>query len=90
MKNIRRVASLIGIGLLIASVAKELRLPPAERTWHGQVAGIVPYDLRIPTVARIRAALWNPDNPSVLVPTAFGVGWSVNLSALAAVARFVR
>lgn len=81
VKNIRRVASFIAIGLLIASVVKELRLPPAERTWHGKVAGIFPYDLRVPTLGRLRAALWNPDDPRILVPTAFGVGWTVNFSA---------
>jgi hypothetical protein len=90
VKTIRRIVSLISIGLLIASVVKELRLPPAERTWHGKIAGIFPYDLRLPTPARLQAALWNPDDPRVLVPTAFGVGWSVNFSALAAAARSAR
>jgi hypothetical protein len=85
VKNIRRIAGLISIGLLVASVVNELRLPPPERTWHGKIAGIVPYDLRVPTLARFRAAFWNPDDPRFLVPTAFGVGWSVNFSALAGV-----
>ena len=82
MKNIRRVVSLISFGLLIACVIKELRLPSNERTWHGLLTGLVPYDLRIPTRARVRATLWNPDDSHILVPTAFGVGWSVNLAAL--------
>lgn len=73
---------LVGLGLLIASVIRELRLPKEERTWHGVVLGRVPYDLRRPSLARIKAAVWNPDNPHLLVPTAFGVGWTLNLAAL--------
>jgi hypothetical protein len=56
----------------------ELRKPAEQRTWHGRVAGVVPYDLRPPTLARFRAALWDPTNPSLLAPHAFGVGWTVN------------
>ncbi len=82
LKNVRRLISWIAFGLLVASVVQELRKPSAERTWHGRVAGVVPYDLRIPTLERLRATFWNPDNPRVLVPTLFGVGWSVNLYAL--------
>jgi hypothetical protein len=85
MKNLRRVVNFISLGLVVASVVQELRLPPTERTWHGTVAWVFPYDLRRPTMARFRAAFWNPDDPRVLVPTAFGVGWSVNFSALGSV-----
>jgi Family of unknown function (DUF5808) len=83
VKNIRRILSLVAIALLIASVVKELRLPSDERTWHGTVAGIFPYDLRIPTPGRLRATMWNPDDSRFLVPTVFGVGWSLNLAAIA-------
>jgi hypothetical protein len=76
-----------GVTLLIASVVRELRLPKAQRTWHGRVFGKVPYDLRPPTFERLKAALWNPQNRNVLVPTALGVGWTLNLAALARLAR---
>jgi hypothetical protein len=33
-----------------------------------------------PTLARFRAALWNPANPSLLALHPFGVGWTVNLT----------
>jgi hypothetical protein len=69
---------LVSFALLVVAVVKELRTPAAERTWHGQI-GIVPYDLRPPTFTRVRDRLWNPDNPHVLVPQPFGVGWSVNV-----------
>jgi len=84
MPKIRRVISLISFGLLVASVIRELRLPADERTWHGTVAGMVPYDLRRPSMDRFRSTFWNPENPNILVPTAFGVGWSLNLGALTA------
>jgi hypothetical protein len=82
--GLRDLASLIGMVLLIASIVRELRLPKRERTWHGEVFGRVPYDLRLPTFDRLKAVIWNPRNSHVVVPTAFGVGWTVNLAALRA------
>lgn len=64
-----------------AAVAKELAKPVDQRTWHGDVAG-VPYDLRVPTAEKIERSLWDPDNPALFPPQAFGVGWSVNLARL--------
>ena len=81
-RGVRILASFVGLGLLIASVVRELRLPREERTWHGVVFGKVPYDLRPPTFGRLKGTLWNPDDPHVLVPAPFGVGWTVNLAAL--------
>ena len=78
----RDLTRLIGLVLLIASIIRELRLPKQERTWHGVVFGKVPYDLRPPTFSRLKAVIWNPHNPHMVVPTAFGVGWTVNLAAL--------
>src|SRR5947209_922892 len=76
---------LVGINLLIASVLKELRTPAARRTWHGLLFDRIPYDLRPPTPRRIKSTFWNPRNRHVLVPTAFGVGWSINLAGIRAI-----
>ena len=65
----------------LAAVIEQLRLPPGERTWHGRVAGI-PYDFRVPTPARVKAAWWNPQDSRILTPQAFGVGWVINLYRL--------
>ena len=73
---------LIGLALLIASIIRELQMPNDKRTWHGVVFGRVPYDLRPPTFERLKATVWNPKNSHVVVPTALGVGWTVNLAAL--------
>lgn len=77
--RLRRLMSWLSLGLLGWAVTKELRLPKDERTWHGDLAGI-PYDLRVATPARLRAAFWNPDDPRVFTPRPMGVGWSVNFA----------
>jgi hypothetical protein len=77
-----RVLAVVGIAVVGAAVVNELRKPPAERTWQGRMAGL-PYDLRPPTLHRLRATLWDPDNPALVVPHVFGVGWTVNFARLA-------
>lgn len=72
----------LAASLVSAVVIKELRKPAGERTWVGRLGGIVPYDFRPPTLRRVRSTFWAPDNPKVLVPQAFGVGWTVNLGRL--------
>ena len=67
------------LGLGVAAVVKEMRLPPDARRWHGTVAGFVPYELRRPTLARVRDRVWNPASKHLLVPQVFGVGWTLNI-----------
>lgn len=81
VKGWRGAVTLAGIALLVAAVLTELMKPSGERTWHGRLFGVIPYDLRLPTPGRIGGRLWNPSEPRLLVPTAFGVGWTVNLAA---------
>ena len=79
----KRPDRIIAIGwatLVGAAILTEMRKPPAERTGHGTVAGVVPYDLRPPTWERVRGTLWNPDNEALFVPHVFGVGWTINLA----------
>jgi Family of unknown function (DUF5808) len=42
----------------------------------------MPYDWRRPSGARIRRRWWNPDDPRILVPKAFGWGYVINFGAL--------
>jgi hypothetical protein len=77
----RKIAIAAAVILLGAAIATELRKPVVERTGRGTVLGI-PYDLRTPTWPRVRNKLWDPDNPALLVPHVFGVGWTVNLARL--------
>lgn len=83
MKSIKTLFQLLGIALVAAAILQELRKPAGRRTWHGQVAGFVPYDFRPPTVERLRAAFWAPEDPRILTDKVLGVGWSVNVARLA-------
>jgi hypothetical protein len=63
-----------------------LAVERSERKWvrtlagsHGKIFGLVPYDFRPPSLARARETFWNARDPRFLVPTFFGVGWTVNL-----------
>lgn len=81
MRRPPRFLNALMMALTAAALAEQLRRPPEERTWHGRIAG-VPYDFRPPTPDRVRSALWNKNNPSVLVPTVFGLGWTLNFYRL--------
>jgi hypothetical protein len=68
---------------VIGALYQELRKPPADRTWHGRVAGVVPYDFRVPTIERVRAAYWDPSSDTVFSDRVFGVGWAINIPVAA-------
>ena len=68
--------------LVAAAIKDQLRLPPEERTWHGKIAGRIPYDFRPPTLERLRDTFWNKHSSEILVPQAFGIGWTINLYPL--------
>ena len=66
-----------------AAIYQELRKPPEERTWTGKVAGVIPYDFRMPTIEKIREAYWDPESDRVFTDKVIGVGWSVNIPVAA-------
>jgi hypothetical protein len=86
-RGVSNLVRLVGLGLTVAAVVKEVRTPAADRTWTGVVAGFVPYDFRMPTLARCRDRLWAPESEHLLNPQVFGVGWTVNLGKVVALAR---
>jgi hypothetical protein len=45
--------------------------------FEGRLAGL-PFDVRRPTSARLRARAWNPDDPRVFTPKTFGWGYGLN------------
>ena len=89
MQRLRRIVKLVALGLIVSAVIEQLRRDPNERTWEGAVGGIVPYDFRMPTLARARSRWWNTDDERLFVPQVFGVGWTVNLARLAKLAHSV-
>ncbi|MFF2085553.1 DUF5808 domain-containing protein [Nocardia sp. NPDC058176] len=48
---------------------------------QGTLAGM-PYDWRRPTWSRVKARAWNPDDPRLFTPKAFGWGYDLNLYRL--------
>ena len=76
------MSSTLLVVLVVLALREQLRLPPEERTWHGRIAGGIPYDFRLPTAERIRATFWNKETSELLVPQAFGIGWTINLYPL--------
>jgi hypothetical protein len=56
---------------------------------QGHFAGL-PYDWRRLTAARAKARWWNPDDPRLLTPKAFGWGLDLNLYWILHPARLVR
>lgn len=81
MGLIRTIRTLAWVAL-IAAVYQELKKAPAERTWHGKVGGLIPYDFRIPTIERARSAYWDPASDTVFTDKVIGVGWAVNIPVL--------
>jgi hypothetical protein len=75
----RRVVKVVAFGLLVAAVVQEAAKPRAERTWHGRVLGVVPYDFSPPTWDRIRRAYWNPEDDRLFTDRVLGLGWAINL-----------
>ena len=72
------IFSILLLVYVAIAITQQLQRPSEERTWYGKIAGI-PYDFRLPTVERIRAAFWNKDTSQIFLPQAFGIGWSINL-----------
>jgi hypothetical protein len=79
LRGIRRLVRFIAFSLIAAAVATELAKPAEERTWHGRVFDMVPYDFRPPTWQRIRNAYWDPNSDRLFNDRVFGVGWALNL-----------
>ena len=70
----------------VVAIVQELRKPRADRTWHGKVFDLIPYDFRMPTGERVRSIYWNPGGP-VLSRNVFGVGWTPNFGAMSRLLR---
>ncbi len=82
MKKFRQLMMGLGMGLVAVAVCQELRKPPEERTWHGRIGGLMPYDFRPPTPERLRDAYWNPDEPRIFTDRVLGIGWAINFYSL--------
>jgi hypothetical protein len=77
--SLLRTAAILAVA---GAVYKELRTPPDQRTWHGKLLGVVPYDFRPPSVAKLREAYWNTKSDTIFTDRPLGVGWAVNIPAV--------
>ncbi len=81
MPNVRDIWRL-GLAIIgVIAIIQELRKPQDERTWHGKVVDLVPYDFRMPTIGRVRSTYWDPEGP-IFPGKVFGVGWALNFGVL--------
>lgn len=76
-----------------ASYAGQLRdaLADDAADEHSQwrVLGL-PVETRGPVSAQVRSRTWDPANPHLVVPRLFGIGWTLNLGALAVKLGLIR
>ena len=79
--GLRDLWRLVLASIGVFAIVQELRKPADERTWHGKVAGFIPYDFRKPTAERFRETYWNPDG-QIVSSRVWGVGWALNLGAV--------
>jgi hypothetical protein len=89
MKRLRRLARLAGIAGLAWAIFTELSKDPKDREWHGELGGVVPYDFRVPTPAKLQRTYWDTGSDKIVKSKAFGVGWTVNLAAIARLLGFI-
>ncbi len=82
MRDLAWLLRTLVLGAVAGAIYTELRKPPARRTWHGKLLGVVPYDLRVPKLDDLRRAYWNPRSQAVFTERPLGVGWAVNVPAL--------
>ena len=77
----RRFIVVAGVILTVLAVLDQLGRRQEDRDWNGRVVG-VPYDFRMPTIERLRARVWNPDDERIIVPHVIGIGWTINVYQL--------
>ncbi len=79
MAKLRKLLKIATVALLLGAIHEEMNKPEGQRTGHGDVGGIVPYDFRPPTFERLKERLWNPDDERLIMPHPWGVGWTINM-----------
>lgn len=76
-------------GVLEAFEPDEVAEADGRPVPQGHVLGM-PYDFRGASVERIGSRVWNPADPRIFMPRMFGVGWTINLGAIAVTLGLIR
>lgn len=87
MTKIKKLLKIATLAMLLGAIREEMNKPENERDGHGMVAGVVPYDFRPPTFAKLKNALWNPDDERLVMAHPWGVGWTLNFGRLVKVLK---
>ena len=69
------------VTVTLAALCQELEKPREERHWHGKL-GFIPYDFRLPTMARLKESFWNAEDARIFTPEVWGIGWAINFYAM--------
>jgi Family of unknown function (DUF5808) len=70
------------VAALAATVGEAAESDAADDGRHARFGGI-PIDLTPPTAERVAYTWWNPRDERIFVPRVFGLGWALNLGAVA-------
>jgi hypothetical protein len=76
-----RLTEAVIVTITVAALCQELEKPREERRWHGRL-GVIPYDFRMPTIARFKESFWNAEDSRIFTPEVWGIGWAINFYAL--------
>ena len=74
MSGLKTLASL----LTVVTVSYAVR----NKRSHGTFMKL-PYDFRVPSPQKFRQRWWNPEEERIVTPSAFGIGWGLNLYQVA-------
>jgi len=85
VRGAKKALYLVVVAFTVAAVYDQVRRPRGERNWHGSLLG-VPYDFRAPGF-RAGDLIWHRDDPRLITPRPFGVGWDMNLYGLLRLVR---
>jgi len=70
------------VDALAATVGETGDAGEADEPSYGRLGG-VPIDLTPPTAERVAHTWWNPRDERIFVPRVFGLGWALNVGAVA-------
>jgi len=87
-KWLTRMIEAAVITVTLAALCQEMEKPREERRWHGKL-GFIPYDFRMPTIARFRNTFWNSEDSRIFTAQVWGIGWGINFYTLLEKMRIV-
>lgn len=85
-----RLDEILGDPASYASQAMDVFASDPDSAAFQAKLGPAPVEFRGATSPLVRSRIWDPNNPAILTSHLFGIGWSVNLGAVAVKLRLLR